>query len=166
MASKAKKIEVAIPGMADIEKRVVRFRKDVERTVGNVSREAARYLPEGSKRQIDNLFDKVSDLGDSVTKTVTRTVRNVRGEVEDTVEELRGTVDKRVKALRKDTTTRGQKALGTIEKEARKQIERLLKTLGVPVRSDLDGIKRRVGALERKIEELLKKKERSEREAA
>jgi len=166
MASKAKKIEVTIPGMADIEKRVVRLRKDVERTVGNVSREAARYLPESSKRQIDNLFEKVSDLGDSVTKTVTRTVRNVRGEVEDTVEELRGTVDKRVKALRKDTTTRGQKAFGTLEKEARKQVERLLKTLGVPVRSDLDGIKRRVGALERKIEELLKKKERSEREAA
>jgi BMFP domain-containing protein YqiC len=171
MTTKSKKNESTIPGFGNIEKQVGRLRKDVERTVEKVGREAARYIPETSRRQINEILEKVNDLGDSVTKTVSKTVKGVRADVEDTVDDLRGTVDKRVKALRKDTAARSQKVLDTVEKEARKQVERLLKTLGVPVRSDLDGIKRRVGAIERKLEEMLeagtkKARKSTEHEAA
>ena len=154
-----------IPGLGEIEKQVGRLRKDVERTVESVTREAARYLPQSSKRQIDEILDKVTDLGETVNKRVTKTAKGVRADVQDAVGDLLGTVDKRVKALRKDAdamrkdaTARSQKALDTLEKEARKQVERLLKALGVPVRSDLDGIKRRVGALEKKVDEFLKER--------
>jgi polyhydroxyalkanoate synthesis regulator phasin len=79
----------------------------------------------------------------------------VRADVEDTVFDFRGTVDKRVKALRKDATQRSEKAFETIEKETRKTFERFFSAIGLPVRSDLDGIKRRVGALERQVEQIV-----------
>jgi BMFP domain-containing protein YqiC len=150
-----KKTTTTIPTFGQIEKQVGRLRKDLEKTVDRVGREAARYIPKSSRRQFTEILDKVGDLGGTVTKRVTKTVNTVRADVEDTVGDLRGTVDKRVKSLRKDATEGGQKVIDTIEKEVRKQVEGFLKVLGVPVRSDLDGIKRRVGALERKVEEIV-----------
>lgn len=141
--------------LRQIEKQVGRIRKDIERTAGRVSREAARYIPTSSRRQINEILDRVNDFSGTVSKQVTRTVETVRADVEDSVGDLRGTVDKRVKALRKDATETGQKALETLEKETRKQLERVLKAIGLPLRSDLDGIKRRVVALERKLEDLI-----------
>ncbi len=144
MATKTRAAKTTIPTLKDLTKQVDRFRKDVEKTVETVGREAKRYLPAKSRRQIDDLIDSVA-----------KTVGNVRTDVEDRVSDIRGTVDKRVKALRKDTTSRGQKALDALEKETRKQLDRLLKAIGVPLRGDLDGIRRRVGAIERKLDELL-----------
>jgi polyhydroxyalkanoate synthesis regulator phasin len=155
MATRAKKKTTTIPTFRQLEKQVSRLRKDLERTVDRVSREAARYIPSQSRRQFGDILDRVNDLGDTVTKRVTKTVKGVRADVEDTVEDLSGTVEKRVKALRKDATAAGQKALDTIEKETRKQVERLLSVFGLPARGDIDGIKRRVGALEHKVDELI-----------
>jgi len=157
MATRARKkaTSTTIPTFVQLEKQVGRLRKDIERTVDRVGREAVRYIPKSSQRQFNDIVDKVGDLGGTVTKRVTKAVNTVRADVEDTVEDLRGTVDKRVKALRKDATTTSQKVVETVEKEVRKQLETFLKTIGVPVRSDLDGIKRRVNAIERKVEALV-----------
>ena len=152
MATKTKEAAYGIPGFEDLSKQVRRLRKDVEHTVDRVRREATRYLPERSRRQLDDLIDRVSELGGTVTKTVD----NVREDIEERVSDVRATVDKQVRAIRKDTTTRSQQALTTLEKEARKQLERFLKTIGVPLRQDLDGIRRRISAIERKIDELAK----------
>jgi polyhydroxyalkanoate synthesis regulator phasin len=43
-----------------------------------------------------------------------------------------------------------------IEKEARKYVATVLKRLQVPVRSDLEAIKRRLGALERRLTDIEK----------
>jgi hypothetical protein len=149
--AKAKKKTTAIPSFRQIEKQVGRLRKDVERTANRVSREALRYIPKSSRRQLSDFVERVSDLGETVTKRVT----DVRTDVEDTVFDFRGTVDKRVKAIRKDASDRSEKAFETIEKETRKRFERFFSAIGLPVRSDLDGIKRRVGALERQVEQLV-----------
>lgn len=154
MATRAKK-KTTTTTFGQIEKQVGRLRKDLERTVDRVSREAVRYLPTSSRRQINDILDKVGDLGGTVTKQVAKTVNTVRADVEDSVGDLAGTVDKRVKALRKDAAATGQKAIHTLEKETRKQLDRLLKAIGLPLRSDVDGIKRRVGALERKIDDMV-----------
>lgn len=155
MATRAKKKQTTtIPTFRDLEKRVGRLRKDLERTVDRVGREAARYIPKSSRRQINELLDKVGGFGGTVGKKVTKTVDTVRSDVEDSVEDLRGTVDKRVKALRKDATASSQRAFETLEKETRKQLDRLFKAIGLPVRSDVDSIKRRVAAIERKIDDL------------
>ncbi|HYC55141.1 MAG TPA: hypothetical protein VEL28_09415 [Candidatus Binatia bacterium] len=151
MATKTRRT-TTIPMMDDLTRSVGRLRKDVEHTVDRVRREATRYLPEQGRRQLDELVDRVSELRGTVTKTVD----NVYADVEERVSDLRGTVEKQVKALRKDTTSVSQKAFTQIEKEARKQIERLLKTFGVLQRSDLDPIKRRISAIERKLDELAK----------
>ncbi|MFN2427482.1 MAG: phasin family protein [Candidatus Binatia bacterium] len=154
MATRSKKT-TTIPTFRQIEKQVGRLRKDLERTVDRVGREAVRYIPKSSRRQFGDILERVNDLGETVSKRVTKTVKGVRADVEDTVDDLRGTVDKRVKALRKDATETSQKALETIEKETRKQVERLLGAIGLPLRSDFDGIKRRIGALERQVEQLV-----------
>jgi hypothetical protein len=151
MAKAKKKTTSTIPSFRQIEKQVGRLRKDLEKTAKNVTREAARYIPKSSRRQLSDLVERVSDLGETVTKQV----KGVRSDVEDTVFDFRGTVDKRVKAIRKDAAERSEKALETIEKETRKRFERFFGAIGLPVRSDLDGIKRRVGALERQVEQLV-----------
>jgi DNA anti-recombination protein RmuC len=149
--AKAKKKTTTIPSLRQIEKQVGRLRKDLERTANRVTREAVRYIPKSSRRQLEDLVEGVNDFSETVTKRV----GNVRSDIEDTVSDLRGTVDKRVKTIRKDVTERSEKALETIEKETRKRVERFLGAIGLPVRSDLDGIKRRVGALERQVEQLV-----------
>lgn len=157
MATRTKKNTTTIPTFGQLEKQVTSIRKDIERTVDRVTREAARYIPETSRRQIGDLYDRVTDIFGDNAKIVTKKVEEVRDEVEDTVEDLRGTVDKRVKTIRKDAAKSSKKAfasLETLEKEARKQVERVLGVIGVPVRGDLDNIKRRISALERKINAL------------
>lgn len=156
MATRAKKkATTAIPTLRDLEKQATRLRKDLGKTVDRVSREAARYIPKKNRRQFNDLLEKVNDLGESVSKRVTKTVKNVRADVEDTVFDLRGTVDKRVKALRKDVTTSSEKALESFEKEARKRVETVLHAIGIPTRSDIDRIGRRVHALERQVEQIV-----------
>ncbi len=166
MATRAKKKTSTIPTFGQLEKRVGRLRKDLERTVDRVSREAARYIPTSSRRQINDILENVNDIAGTVSKRVTKTVETVRADVEDSVFDLRGTVDKTVKALRKDAVDSSQKALETVEKEARKQLERVLKAIGVPLRADVDGIKRRMGALERKIDDLIESLKEDESAAA
>jgi len=153
--AKTKKKTSTIPSFRQIEKQVGRLRKDLEKTAKGVTREAARYIPKSSRRQIEDLVERVGDFSDTLTKQVTKQVKSVRADVEDTVFDIRGTVDKRVKAIRKDAAERTEKTFETIEKETRKRVERFLGALGLPVRSDLDGIKRRVGALERQVEQLV-----------
>jgi hypothetical protein len=156
MATKArKKKSSTIPTLRDLEKRVGRLRKDIERTAGRVTREATRYIPKSRRRQINELVDRVGDLGGTVTKRLTKTVETVRADVEDSVGDLRGTVDKRVKALRKDATDSSAKALETLEKEARKQVERVFRAIGLGVRSDVDGIKKRIANVERRLDDLV-----------
>jgi gas vesicle protein len=173
MATRARKKTTTIPAFRELEKQVGRIRKDIERTANKVSREAARYIPKGSRRQFNDLMDRVGDLPKTVTKNVKKVRANVEESVEelrDTVQDLRGTVDKRVKALRKEAAENAQKTLDTIEKETRHQVERLLKVIGIPARSEIDGIKRRVGVLERKVDELaeglMRKRGRDESQAA
>lgn len=164
MATRTRKkaVKSTLPTLGQIEKQVGKLRKDIERTATRVSREAVSYIPKSSRRQFNEIVDQVG----TVNKRVTKAVKTARADVEDTVQDLRGTVDKRVKALRKDVTETSQKALDTVEKELRKQVEGFLKTIGVPVRSDLDGIKRRVGSLERKVEALVEGQMRKHHKAS
>lgn len=158
MATKSRKkatTTTTIPTLGQIEKQMGRLRKDIERTATRVRREAVSYLPKSSRRQFNEIVDRVGDLGGNVSKRVTKAVGAVRADVEDSVEDLRGTVDKRVKAIRKDAVEGSQKVLDNLEKEVRKQVESLLRVIGIPARSELDGIKRRVGSLERKVEALV-----------
>lgn len=164
--ARAKKNTSTLPSFRQIEKRVGRLRKDLERTVDRVGREATRYIPQSSRRQLNELIDNVGDLAGDVSKRVTKTVETVRADVEDSVFDLRGTVEKRVKALRKDVVDNGQKAIDSVEREARKQAERVLRALGVPLKADVDVVKRRLAALERKVEDLIETLKTDESAAA
>ena len=69
---------------------------------------------------------------------------------------VRGTVDKRVSTLRKETEKSRKKVVTSVEKQTRKYIERVFKQFKLPVRGDVDSLKRRLTMLERRIQELEK----------
>jgi hypothetical protein len=81
-------------------------------------------------------------------------------DVEKRFKVVRGTVDKRVTTLRKETQSRGRQLFDGVEKETRKYVERFFKQLKLPVRGDIDALKKRVSALERRLEELEKSEPR------
>ena len=98
-------------------------------------------LPEGSRKQVDQVIDRLSD---------------VRGDVNKRVDAVRSDLEKQVTSIRKQTEKRSRKLTSVVQKQARKYAEDLFKSLRLPVRKDLDAIKRRLTSIERRIDELAK----------
>lgn len=139
--SKKAQITLSIPTIDDVTATVDKLREDVE----DMGRRAADLLPEAGRKRLDDLLDDVS-----------KRVDGVRGGVEDAIGDIRGTVDDRVAVIRKDVAARRKKTVTTLERETRKQVEKLFKRIQLPVRSDLDTVKRRLTSLERKLDQLVK----------
>jgi polyhydroxyalkanoate synthesis regulator phasin len=131
----------------DLRKRADRVRKDLEDTVESLGKRAAGFLPASQRKQVDEVLDRLSEVRGDLNKTV----EAWRKDFDKQFKVMRGTVDKRVTKLRKQTEKRGQKAISEIEKEARKYTARAFKRLQIPVRSDIESIKRRLTALERRL---------------
>lgn len=148
-ATKTKKQQAPTPifSVDEIRNRVERIRQDVEEAVETIGKRAAGYLPETQRKQVDEVIDRITEVRDDMNKAVD----SWRTDIEKQFSVIRGTVDKRVTSIRKQTETRRKKAVSGFEKEARKYTKQVFKTLQLPVRSDVDGIKRRLTALERRI---------------
>lgn len=78
---------------------------------------------------------------------------------------MRGTVDKRVNSIRKETASQRRKIFTSVEKQTRKYVEQVFKQFKLPVRGDVDAVKRKLTVLERRIQEL-EKGAKSTRKAA
>ena len=102
-------------------------------------RQAVDSLPESSRKQVDGLLDRVNA---------------VSGDVNKTVDEWRSDLEKRVTTLRKETESRRKKFVTNFEKQTRRYVERVFKQFKLPVRGDVDSVKRRMTALERRVAEL------------
>lgn len=133
--------------LEDLRKRADRLRKDLEDTVESLGKRAAGFLPAPQRKQVDEVLDRLGEVRGDVNKTVDAW----RKDFEKQYKVVRGTVDKRVTRLRKQTEKRGQKVVSELEKEARKYTARAFKRLQIPVRSDIESIKRRLTALERRL---------------
>ena len=107
-------------------------------------------MPVAQRKQVDEAIDRLADVRGDLNKVVD----NWRTDVEKQFKVIRGTVDKRVSTLRKDTDKRRKKAVTGFEKEARKYTSQVFKRLQIPVRSDLNNVKRRLTALERRLTDL------------
>ena len=136
----------------DLRARVQRLRKDVEDAVETIGKRAVDILPDSQRKQVDEVIDRIN----SVRGDVNKTVGGWRTDLDKRFKVVRGTVDKRISVLRKQTQTGGKGLIDGVEKEARKYVERMFKQLKLPVRGDLDALKRRVSALERRLEEIEK----------
>ena len=106
-----------------------------------------------AQQQTNPYFAKVLN---SVRGDVNKAVDAWRSDIEKRFKVVRGTVDKRVTTLRKETQSRGRRLVDSLEKETRRYVERAFKQLKLPVRGDLEALKRRVSALERRLEEIEK----------
>lgn len=152
-ATKSKKqAPASIISLEDLRDRADRIRQDVEEAVETISKRAVGYLPDAQRKQVDEVIDRLADVRDDVTKVVD----SWRTDVEKQLKAIRGTVDKRVTSIRKQTETRRKKAVTGFEKEARKYASSVFKRLQIPVSSDLNNIKRRLSAIERRITALEK----------
>lgn len=132
MATQKVETRFAIPTLEDLSRQAESLRSDVEATALRLGRQARGFLPEQGQRGLDVVINGITDVRDDATK--------------------------RVDTLRKDIDTRRKQTVTTVEREARKRVESLYKRVSLPVRGDLDAIKRRITRLERKIDQLLEEK--------
>jgi polyhydroxyalkanoate synthesis regulator phasin len=149
----SKRGQASILPLGDLRARVDQLRKEVE----SIGKRAAEILPKEQRKQVDGVIDRITSVRDDVNKAV----ETWRTDFERRFKVVRGTVDKRVTTLRKQTQSNGKRLLDGVEKETRRYIERMFKQLKLPVRGDLDALKRRVAALERRLEELEKSDKRA-----
>jgi polyhydroxyalkanoate synthesis regulator phasin len=143
-----KKIETlfAIPTLQDLTTQADNFRSEFEASAARLGRQARGFLPEQGQRGLDVVVDGITDVREDTTKRVVA---------------LRKELDSRLAGVTKEITARRKKTVTTIERETRKRVESVYKRISLPVRGDLDGIKRRITRLERKIDQLLEEKSKA-----
>ncbi len=142
---KAAKTEITLtlPTLDDLGDQAGKLRKDFEKALEDAGKRAADLLPASGRKRLDEW-----------TKAADKRVAGLRKDVDKRVAALRKDVDKRVDTLRKDAEKRTKSVTDTIEKEARKQLNTMFKRMRLPVRSDIDGLKRRMTSIERKLDQL------------
>jgi uncharacterized coiled-coil DUF342 family protein len=113
-------------------------------------------LPEQQQDQVDKVVDKLIDSIGEVREELNGRVDELREQIEERLGDARTQLDKRVTGLRKQTNGRRRELTSTAQKEAGKLATRLAKWLKLPVRGDVDSVKRRLTAIERRIDTLEK----------
>ena len=150
-ATKSKKQRTAsVTAIEDIRGRVDQLRQDVEEAVGTLGKRAVKVLPREQQKVVDDVVDRVANVGKDLNKTV------------DT---WRNDVEKRVAKIRKETESRSKRLAKNVEKDLRKYVNQAFKRMQLPVRTDLDSVKRRLTAIERRLT-AIEKGSKSTRRAA
>ena len=144
--------------ITDIRSRVDRIRHDVEEAVGTLRKRAVRALPVTQRKQVDEVFDRLT----SVSQDVNKTVGHWRADLEKRFRVIRGTVDKRVNTIRKRTRSQSRTLVNGLEGDVRKYVDGIFRRLQIPVFGDIETIKRRLSMIERRLASL----EKGERRAA
>jgi len=154
---RTRKSTAKVTSIHEVRSRVGKIRQDVEEVVGSLRKRAVRALPAGQRKQVDEVFDRISSVGHDVNKTV----GSWRADLEKQFRTLRGTVDKRVTTIRKQTESRSRTLLASVEEDVRKYVDGVFKRFQLPVHADIEGIKRRLGAIERRLASLEKQESRA-----
>jgi hypothetical protein len=155
---KSRKSGTRTASITDIRSRVDRIRHDVEEAVDTLRKRAVGVLPAPQRRQVDEVFDRLT----SVSHDVNKAVGHWRADLEKRFRVIRGTVDKRVSTLRKRTETQRRTLVGGFEGDVRKVVGGIFRRLQLPVNGDIEAIKRRLSLIERRLGAL----EKGERRAA
>jgi len=157
-----KHTQASVLQLGELRARVDRLRREMEDAVESIGKRAVERLPVRGRRQVDEVLDRISTVRGDVNKTVDAW----RLDLEKRFRVVRGTVDKRVSTLRKETRSRSRRLVAMMEKRSRRYIDLMVRQLRLPMRADIDAVKRRLGALERRIEDLEKNGKASRRAAA
>jgi BMFP domain-containing protein YqiC len=145
--SKKKQRTASVIAIEDIRGRVEQIRQDVEVAVGTLGKRAVGVLPREQQKVVDEVVDRVSKVG----KELNSAVETWRSDLEKRFKAVAGSVDKRVNTLRKETESRSKKLAKNVEKDVRKYVNQAFKRMQLPVRTDLDSVKRRLTAIERRL---------------
>jgi uncharacterized coiled-coil DUF342 family protein len=148
--TKAKKQPTPIFG--NVTNTVDRVRDEVEGAAERFGRRAVSMLTEQQQDQVDKVIDGIGEVREDLNGRVDE----LREQIEERLGDVRTQLDKRVTGLRKQTNGRRRELTSTAQKEAGKLAARLAKWLKLPGRGDVDSVKRRLTAIERRIEALEK----------
>ena len=147
-ATKSKKQRTAsVTAIEDIRGRVDQLRQDVEEAVGTLGKRAVKVLPREQQKVVDDVVDRVSNVG----KDLNKTVDTWRSDLEKRFQAVTTTVDRRIAKIRKETESRSKTFAKNVEKDLRKYVNQAFKRMQLPVRTDLDSVKRRLTAIERRL---------------
>jgi polyhydroxyalkanoate synthesis regulator phasin len=158
----SKQTQASVLQIGELRARVDQLRRDVEDAVESIGKRAVDSLPPSGRKQVDDVLGRINSVRGDVNKAVDAW----RSDLEHRFKVVRGTVDKRVSTIRKRTESGSKKLVGGVEKRTRKYTERFFKQLRLPVRGDVDALKRRLTQLERRIEDLEKSAKSSRKAAA
>jgi uncharacterized coiled-coil DUF342 family protein len=148
--AKAKKQPTPLFG--NVTNTVDRVRGEVEGAAERFGRRAVSMLTEQQQDQVDKVIDSIGEVREDLNGRVDE----LREQIEERLDDVRTQLDKRVTGLRKETNGRRRELTSSAQKEARKLATRLAKWLKLPVRGDVDSVKRRLTAIERRIDSLEK----------
>jgi len=148
--AKAKKQPTPLFG--NVTNTVDRVRGEVEGAAERFGRRAVSMLTEQQQDQVDKVIDSIGEVREDLNGRVDE----LREQIEERLDDVRAQLDKRVTGLRKETNGRRRELTSSAQKEARKLATRLAKWLKLPVRGDVDSVKRRLTAIERRIDSLEK----------
>lgn len=154
---KSRKSGARTASITDIRSRVDRIRQDVEEAVDTLRKRAVGALPPPQRRQVDEVFDRLT----SVSHDVNKTVGHWRADLEKRFRVVRGTVDKRVRTIRKRTQTQGRTLVSGFEGDLRKIVDGIFRRFQIPVHADIETIKRRLSLIERRLGALEKGEQRA-----
>jgi F0F1-type ATP synthase membrane subunit b/b' len=101
------------------------LQRDAENLLGRTRKQASQLISRDQKRALDRLFSQA--------------------------QRLRADLEKRAQRASKDVESRAERFLSTLEKEAGKRIEPLLRRLDLPSRQEIHNLSRRIGQLERRL---------------
>ncbi len=148
--AKAKKQPTPLFG--NVTNTVDRVRGEVEGAAERFGRRAVSMLTEQQQDQVDKVIDSIGEVREDLNGRVDE----LREQIEERLDDVRTQLDKRVTGLRKETNGRRRELTSSAQKEAGKLATRLAKWLKLPVRGDVDSVKRRLTAIERRIDSLEK----------
>ncbi len=140
------------PLFGNVTNTVDRVRGEVEGAAERFGRRAVSMLTEQQQDQVDKVIDSIGEVREDLNGRVDE----LREQIEERLDDVRTQLDKRVTGLRKETNGRRRELTSSAQKEARKLATRLAKWLKLPVRGDVDSVKRRLTAIERRIDSLEK----------
>ncbi len=129
------------PSIEEMRKGVDQLTKGLEEGVQDLGKRAADAIPEKRRKQVDEVIERLG---------------SVREDLEERIGEVRGGVEESISSIRERGGKQTGKFVADLEKEVRAYVEASFKRLKLPVRSDLVSLKRRLSAIERRLDSLEK----------
>jgi polyhydroxyalkanoate synthesis regulator phasin len=112
--------------LARLRDNMKRLQRDAETLLTRTRKQASSLISRDQKRALNRLLDQAKRLG--------------------------GDFEKRAQRVQKDVEQRSEKLLASLEAQITQRLEPIVRRLDLPTRKEVQGLNRRIGQLERRLQ--------------